>query len=378
MHKPVDALVTGFTRSPDLLARSLAPLRRLKHEGVLRNIHCVTWDSAEIDACVAPLRDLPEIQLTRVPQPGARGTANQRGVVYQVENLRAALAQVPDDPLILKWRPDFVARHGFLREKIVTFAQNAVVPPRVCFGITMPPPVFRTRLWIAWADSNSPFFYEDAVFLGERREVEMLTALPTPAEMEVLGDPHCGSYAHVVRYAKPFIAAYPLFANYMRRFRYFRHDMHYRAGQLSFALNDAFFWHMIVAHAWILHTQFYVDIGAPGDLRFYANAVNRDADWSRFETLRCTSPYDDIASWRLGTRAGEAFPGLSRAFGRLMDDAWHKALFTAELADLPRQTLTGLMANVAACADGRLGDLEAEFYRNMGRIHRDYRPALAG
>lgn len=66
--KPVDALVTGFTKSPDLLARSLAPLRRLKHEGIIRNIHCVTWDSPELDVCVAPLNEVHEVQLTRMPQ----------------------------------------------------------------------------------------------------------------------------------------------------------------------------------------------------------------------------------------------------------------------------------------------------------------------
>ena len=53
--KPVDALVTGFTKSPELLDRSLAPLRRLKQENIIREIHCVTWDGAELDPYVAPL-----------------------------------------------------------------------------------------------------------------------------------------------------------------------------------------------------------------------------------------------------------------------------------------------------------------------------------
>jgi hypothetical protein len=43
MQRPVDALVTGFTKSPELLARSLDSLRRLKQEGIIRDIHCVTW-----------------------------------------------------------------------------------------------------------------------------------------------------------------------------------------------------------------------------------------------------------------------------------------------------------------------------------------------
>ena len=45
--KPVDALITGFVPSPLLLKQSLAPIRTLRREGLIRHIHYVTWDSAE-------------------------------------------------------------------------------------------------------------------------------------------------------------------------------------------------------------------------------------------------------------------------------------------------------------------------------------------
>jgi hypothetical protein len=379
MQRPVDALVTGFTKSPHLLARSLAPLRRLKQEGIIRNIHCVTWDSAELDACVAPLGDFPEIQLTRVPQPEACGNVYQRGGVYQIENLKAALKLVPDDALILKWRPDMVARHGFLRDKILGFESWSAVPDNVCFGVVMPPHLLRSKIWIPWADSNSPFLFEDAAFFGARREIERLATPLTAEDVAILGDETCRSYVHAMRYGKMFISRYPLLENYFKLFRFFPMEIDHRREFVPYLVANGFGWHLLVAHAWILHSQFHVDIGAPGDLSFYANAVNRDADWSRPETLKVTYPYNDPDTWRDGTEPGVLLHSVSRAFGRLMDDAWQKTLFTTGVSDLPRDLLAGLMENIAHCRDGRLAGLEAEFYQGAERIHRSYqRTALAG
>jgi hypothetical protein len=375
MQKPVDALVTGFTKSPELLLRSLASLRRLKHEGIIRNIHCVTWDSPELDPFVAPLHDIAEVQLTRVRQPQAAGNANQRGVVYQVENLEAALKLVPNDALILKWRPDFVARHAFLRDKIVSFDAWSAVPANNCFGVSMPPNLFQKKIWIPWADCNTPFFFEDAVFFGSRRDVEKLATPITQADLAILEDMKCGWYAHVVRYSKLFVSRYPLIENYVKQFGLFPQDVDHRLKAVPHMASDGFFWHLLVAHAWIMHTQFHVDIGQAGDLSFYANAVNRDADWSRPETLKVAAPYDDPAGWRVKTSTGLALPIVRMAFGRLMDDAWQRALFTRDVPDLPHSTLVPLLENIACCRDGRLGSIEADFYLGAQQIHRDYQTA---
>jgi hypothetical protein len=120
-------------------------------------------------------------------------------------------------------------------------------------------------------------------------------------------------------------------------------------------------------------------MGEPDDLSFYANAVNRDADWSRFETLKVTYPYCNMTSWREGTKPGSALPSVCRSFGRLMDDSWQRALFTTELPDLPRDTLIPMMENIARCRDGRLAGIEAEFYKMAERVLHSYRAmALAG
>ena len=372
--RPADVLITGFVKSPAVLEQSLAPLRKLRFDGVIRHIHYVTWDSPTLDAYLAPLALMGDVRLTRVPEPETTGNGNQRGVVYQVKNLEAGLALLRDeDALVLKYRPDFIASARLLREKIANFDHFcAPVSTFAPNGVAMPAPVLAHKIWVPWADSNQPFFYEDATFLGTLGDMRKLVTPLTAADHAVLGHNDCGSYAHVVRFAKIFRQRWPLFEGYLRHYDCFVNDLWYRMKLVPEILEDGFFWHVLIAHAWILYSQFHVDSGEPNDVRFYANNVNQDADWSKPETLKLANPYDDLASWRSDTRPGEATHSVRRAFGRLVDDAWQTALFTQPLPDFPAETLAGLMSNVAACGDGRLAEIEAEFCARLDRFYRSY------
>jgi hypothetical protein len=369
-----DALVTGFVKSPLVLEQSLAPLRALRFDGVIRHIHYVTWDNPELDVWLAPLAQSGDIKLTRVPQPEASGNGNQRGVVYQVRNMEAGLNLLRDeDALVLKYRPDFIASAQFLRDKIMDFDRLcAPVSSTAPNGIEMPRPVLEHKIWIPWADANQPFFYEDAAFLGTLRDIRKLVTPLDEADHAMLGVENCGAYAHVVRFAKVFCERWPLFNSHLRHYDCFVNDFSYRRALMPALLDDAFFWHVVIAHAWILYSQFHVDCGAPGELRFYANNVNQNADWSRPETLNLANPYDYIDEWRRATRAGEAIACVGRPYGRLLDDSWQTALFNQPLPDFPAQTLAGLMTHAAASRDGRLGEIEAAFYVSLDRLYRDY------
>ena len=90
-----------------------------------------------------------------------------------------------------------------------------------------------------------------------------------------------GERISLPRSPRIFAPAYRLFANYLRNYRYFINDFDYRLQLVPHLLNDGFFWHVLVAHAWILHSQFHVDAGRQGDIVFYANNVNQNADWSK-------------------------------------------------------------------------------------------------
>lgn len=375
MAHATDAVVTGFAKSRELAERSLSPLLRLRQDGALRSILCVTWDNPAVDGYAAWTQGLDGVTLARVAQPEAAGTPNQRGIVYQIENLRAALALVPKDcELVLKSRPDYVFDAEFLARKIAAFDAWSTIPSRAVFGVAMPKPALTRRIWIPWADANQPFYYEDAAFLGRACDVAKLVTPLGAQDAITLGDETCGSFVHAVRYAKPFLGDYPLFARYLRDYRYFASDFDYRRKLVPHLFNGGFFWHLVIAHAWILHSHFHVDVGRQGTLSFHSNTANPNADWSKPETLKLANPYDTVEMWRDGTHAGKALPGLLRHYGRLVDDAWQRAFFTAVLPDFPRTMLLQILQNVASCRDGRLKDIEDDFYRGLANFHAVHGP----
>jgi len=367
MTRIADAAVTGFAKSRALAEASLSPLRRLRQENLLRRIVCVTWDTPDTDAYADWIGAMDGVTLKRVPQPQVNGTCNQRGIVYQIEALRAALAH--DAELTLKSRPDYVFDTGFLRRKLESFDAWSTIPQPKVLGVAMPKPAFESRIWIPWADSSQPFYYEDAAFLGRTRDIAKLVTTVTAAETATLGDARCGSFVHVLRYAKPFLADYPLFASYLRNYRYFGDAIGYRRKLVPHVTGDGFFWYLLVAHAWILHSHFHVDAGRAGELSFHSNTANPGADWSKLETLRLANPYDNLETWRAGAQPGKACPSVQRFYGRLVDDAWQSALFAQPLADFPQAALARILENVAQGGDGRFKGVEGDFYRGLANLH---------
>ena len=141
MTRPADAVVVGFTKNPELCRRAFAPLLELRQQGVLRDIHYVTWDSAEIDEFVAPVATRSaEFRSRAFRNPKQSGNRNQRGIVYQTRNLEAAFARVAEpDALLVKLRPDFIFRTGFLKTKLRDFDRLCARPAATAFrGVTLP------------------------------------------------------------------------------------------------------------------------------------------------------------------------------------------------------------------------------------------------
>jgi hypothetical protein len=370
--RPTDAIVTGFTKNGELCRRAFAPLLELRQQGTLRDIHYVTWDSEALNEFVAPANDLG-VTITRVKQPEASGNPNQRGIVYQTHNLEAALSRIAEpDALLVKLRPDFIFRTEFLKNKLQSFDKLcAPTSKQNAWDVKMPRSPFKQKIWLPWADANQPFFYEDAAYIGLKCDLEKLIPKNVAASHALLADMSSGSLVHVLRYIDAFLPRFPIFRYYVENYGAFANDLAYRERLVGMLLADGFFWHLIVAHAWILHTSFHVDCGEPGDLEFFPNTVN--PEWDDFEKLKLATPYDQIRYWREGTKAGcEALPALSRRYGRLVDDTWPHAFFGNRMSDMPDGMSGRLARGVALYSTGYLDEIENAFYAKLAAFHREH------
>lgn len=373
MSQVADAIVLGFSKAPALVEQSFAAVRQLRQEGHLRDIHYVTWDSPEIDPFVAAIEQMPDVKITRVPQPVVEGTPPQKTIRYQIHNLDVALSLIKEsDTVVLKTRTDFVPNIDFLRDKIVNFERYCGNVPLSAWGVTMPTPALRKKVWIPWADSNQFFFFEDAALIGLKSDLVKLNLPVTQGDLHTLEQPLCEHYYHVARYARTFVPSYPMIDAYLKHYRYLTNYPQYRLEMIAHVMNGPYFLFLVIAHAWILHSQFHVDCGAQGTLRFYPNLRNIKTDWSAPSQWILALPYDDVARWTGTEEPGMFYPNIKRVYGRQLTDRWQKALFTQLLPDLPYNTLVGILQVIARHGDGCMRELESEFYTDLKNFYRRY------
>lgn len=376
MARSATAVVVGFTRRAGLLPKSFAPLRRLKQAGVLDRILYVTWDRPDLDPELADAAAMPDIELVRIPEPQISGQPYQKKHFYQTHNIAEALKLVEgDDTLILKTRPDVIFDPNFLAGKIRSF-DFTCAPSQLGkrFQQKMPRSPFANKIWTPWADSNQPFFMEDGIFAGLKRDVVQLA---TPKSDDIVRDfaDECSAWiVHIARYIVPFLKDYPIFAHYLQNFRVYVQDMDYRRRQIASIYQDPFFWHLVIANAWILADSFHVDCGYPGQIVFLPpeGAGDKYAD-TPFEQVPSRMPYNTVDTWRAGQKPGSVTHSIARLFGRLMDDSWQQALFDGPIRDLTPDNLTGTLERIATYrANDVLNEVETAFYAKLDRLYREH------
>lgn len=369
------AVVVGFTKREGLLPKSFAPLCALKAAGVLDRILYVTWDKPDLDPFVADAAAMDDVELVRIPEPAVEGLPYQKKHFYQTHNIAEALKLVDgDDTLVLKTRPDVVFDPNFIAGKIRAF--DFLCAPRrpERIKVRMPRSPFAMKVWMPWADSNQPFFFEDGIFAGLKRD---LVKLATPKSDDIVrdfGDADSAWIVHIGRYLAPFLKDYPIFRNYLKNFRVFRQDNNYRRLQMAQVYQDPFFWHLVLANAFILAENFHVDCGYPGQIVFLPPEGADDAFAGKpIAQIPSRTPYTTIETWRTGQKPGSLSMSIARIFGRLVDDSWQRALFNAPLADLTPDNLVGTLERIATYREGGdLAEVEAAFYAKLDRIYREH------
>jgi hypothetical protein len=238
----------------------------------------------------------------------------------------------------------------------------------------MPRSPFKRKIWIPWADSNQPFFFEDGLFAALRGDAVQLVTPQSDDIVRRYGDVSSTWIVHAARYIVPFLSDYPIFERYLRAFRCFVQENDYRLGMLNELAGTPFFWNIAIANAWILANNFHVDCGRQNQIVFYPPEsspllIEENLD-QPFEDVAPRSPYDDIEKWRRGQNPGSFLDCAKRMYGRLVDDSWQQALFTRPLSDLPPENLRGVLRCIAQYRTGLLRDVEDEYYQTLDAIYR--------
>jgi hypothetical protein len=375
MSRPVVAAIAGYTKRNELLERSFAPLRNLRRKGVIDRIVYVTWDKADIDPCLTPLRNMPDVELVRVPEPQVSGRSYQKKHFYQTENLRAMLACIDDgNALVLKTRPDVVVDEPFLAQKILAFDQTCGFPDYDRqLGVAMPPSPFQAKIWTPWAEANQPFFMEDGLYLGLRDDIAKLVSPESDRLVQQYGDEHSKWIVHVARFIVPFLPDYPLYGNYLRHFHLFVQDVGFRLTMLKAIANDPFWWFLVITHAWILANNFHIDCGYAGQIRFFPTKDEAKTAAQPLDAISSRPPYNSVEAWRGGQNPGSILQCIMRAFGLLMDDTWQRAIFErSAIADLPHEQLIMVLENFRQFGATSLMPFEGDFYRHMAELREEF------
>ncbi len=372
MSRPVVAIITGLVRNEVLLDASLAPVLELKRRGIIDRIIYVTWDRPDLDQVLAPLTAIADIELVREPEPAFSGPGHQMGFICQQQNLITALALVSDpETLIVKLRPDFVFDIAFLASKILAF--DFVCAPSTLnkkIGIPMPPSPFKRKIWSPWGDANLPFFIEDGAYMGLRCDFEKLVPPEAVEQVKSYGDEHSSWIVNFARFGNPFLPDFPIFARFVREMHLFVQEVEYRRNMLQFALQDPFFWHLLIANAWVLATSFHIDCGYPGQIHFYPRKFSGAVVPRMLDEGAVYSPYDSIENWRAGQAPGGIMACISRPFGRILDDSWQTALFTRPVpTDLTPENRAAVLNNLLQYRSGLLDEIEAAFYAALKRFY---------
>ena len=188
------------------------------------------------------------------------------------------------------------------------------------FDVVMPSSPFAAKLWIPRADAESAAaLRRGGVYRSQMRRRE--AGGSRRARSSGIGSAdgtHLFLVRHVARYAAVFAPRYPIFDNYIRNFRYFINDSGYRMAMMPLALQKTFFLRSS-PNAWIPATSFHVDCGGPGELTFYANGTDRDADRGR-RRISIHRPMPMSPTGARHRRRGACCQARSRMHARLVDD----------------------------------------------------------
>lgn len=376
MKRDVVALVNGYTRIDFLNRISFSYLKKLREQRIIDRIVYVTWDSPRLDEFLEPIAEMPEVEMIRVPEPEITGAPLAKSVIYQIRNFEASLPYLgDDDTLVLKTRPDFIfINEEFIKSKILNFdtlCARSTVAKRL--KIKTLPPVFKRKIWIPWASTTEPMFYNDAVYLGLKCDIAKLADRNAERFLDKLWDSRFARMNHMCRALNIFYPDYPILHRFVDNGICFGSAPTYRDRFTTLCARNPFFLRLLVLHAWLLETHFHVDGGMTADMAFCANHTNAYRQLTSIKDLQFEPPLNSIETWRKNTPPGSLKACFKHSMSYLADDNWQHALFTSrKLADATHDDIMEYLGDAIAYDHEKLGLMEDAFYAEATHYYEQY------
>ena len=224
-----------------------------------------------------------------------------------------------------------------------------------------------------------PFFFEDGALIGKRADIAKLVSNEADALLRPHGTEDAQWIIHILRFIMPFLRDYPIFRRLIDEIDVFPQLYDYRFKTVELQIEQAFFWHLAVANAWVLHTSFHIDCGYVGQLKFYPNQFQEQKlhkpveQFTSLDEMELYPPYGTVENWRVSQDPGGMLPCIGRAYGRLVDDNWPRSLFAGKpLRDLPLENMQIVLNNITQYRTGVLRELENQYYAAVAEGYRTH------
>lgn len=176
--KPATVVMCGLIRNPDMAILQLSRIMKLRAEGLINQIIVSTWDD-ELDRYRNVLDILTKCEAL-VIESSEPALVAPGHVVHQSKALTLALEACPDDAMILKVRPDIMMLTDDYRA-ILAGERGAAHLSRA------KPTLFEQPVWIHSGMPFYPFYFNDIVYYGAKRDLVRMADIDLKSEILLSG-----------------------------------------------------------------------------------------------------------------------------------------------------------------------------------------------
>jgi hypothetical protein len=197
---------TGLPRMPKRFKQSVSEMNELMEKGLLESIHFVTWQG-RLDG-MSDLREHLRANGVVIREHGETKFGGRSNIWHQMRALDIGLRNIPSECSVLKTRSDVHIDVDFL-ERLFAGEIGHMNEPAGSG-------VFENRIWVPWAEIQSPFMMCDFCFYGHRNDLTKL----------VNYDARYDALYHLVRgvaatrrFIHPYLRTFSFLHSYLSKFK---------------------------------------------------------------------------------------------------------------------------------------------------------------